>query len=225
MPSHLQSTCQTAAVNFTPLSVVMMAGTPNLEIQPATRASLHAVAVVEASGSTSIHLVVLSMMVITWVKPSALAVRGPTRSTWIWVKRRLGTGIGCTGAEGWVVTLAFWQAWHSLHQRPTSAAMPFHTNLLDMSLLEARIPGWAKEWTARNVFFLQANGTNGRRRPEETSHSNCSRPTASKVKYHLFRDICSRTCMIEINKCNVKNKWLGTSPHSDEYPGGLGGLA
>ena len=31
--------------------------------------------------------------------------------------------------------------------------------------------------------------------------------------------------MIEINKCNVKNKWLGTSPHSDEYPGGLGGLA
>ena len=33
----------------------------------ATRASAHAVAVVEVSGSTSIHLVVLSTMVSTWV--------------------------------------------------------------------------------------------------------------------------------------------------------------
>ena len=81
MPNLLQSTCQTAEVNCTPLSVVMTAGTPNLEIQPATRASAQAVAVVEDRGITSIHLVVLSTMVSTWVKPSALAVRGPTRST------------------------------------------------------------------------------------------------------------------------------------------------
>ena len=81
MPRRLQSTCQTAKVNCTPLSVVMTAETQNLEIQPATRASAHDVAVVEASGSTSIHLVVLSTMVSTWVKPSALAVSGPTRST------------------------------------------------------------------------------------------------------------------------------------------------
>ena len=48
-------------------SVVMTTGTPNLEIQPATRASAQAVAVVEDRGITSIHLVVLSTMVITWV--------------------------------------------------------------------------------------------------------------------------------------------------------------
>ena len=65
MPNLLQSTCQTAEVNCTPLSVVMTAGTPNLEIQPATRASAQAVAVVEDRGITSIHLVVLLTIVST----------------------------------------------------------------------------------------------------------------------------------------------------------------
>ena len=67
MPNLLHNTCQTAEVNCTPLSVVMTAGTPNLEIQLATRASAQAFAVVEDRGITSIHLVVLSTMVITWV--------------------------------------------------------------------------------------------------------------------------------------------------------------
>ena len=50
--------------------------------------ALVTVAVVDLRGSTSSHLVVLSMIVMTCVKPSALVVSGPTRSTWIWVKRR-----------------------------------------------------------------------------------------------------------------------------------------
>ena len=94
MPSLLQRTCQTAEVNWTPLSVVMAAGTPNLEIQLATKASAQAVAVVEVRGTTSTHLVDLSIMVITCVWPSVLAVRGPTRSTCRWVNRQPGTGIG-----------------------------------------------------------------------------------------------------------------------------------
>ena len=65
MPSLLQRTCQTAEVNWTPLFVVMAAGTPNLEIQPATKVSVQAVAVVEVRGTTSTHLVDLSIMVIT----------------------------------------------------------------------------------------------------------------------------------------------------------------
>ena len=96
----------------------------------------------------------------------------------MWVKRLLGTSMGSIGAVGCVVILAFWQAWHSLHHRLTSAAMPFYTNLLEMSLLEARIPGWAKVWTAWNTFLLQDKGTSGRRQPVETSHSNCCCPTA-----------------------------------------------
>ena len=47
MPNLMQSTCKMAEVNCTSLSVVMTAGTPNLEIQVATRASAQAVAVVE----------------------------------------------------------------------------------------------------------------------------------------------------------------------------------
>ena len=88
MPSLWHSMLHTADVNCTPRSVVMMAGTPNREIHPTTKASAQAVAVVELRGSTSTHLVVLSMIVMTCVKPSALVVSGPTRSTWIWVKRR-----------------------------------------------------------------------------------------------------------------------------------------
>ena len=81
MPNRLQRTSHTADVNWTPLSVVMVAGTPNLDIQLATRASVQAVAVVEDRGTTSTHLVLLSIIVMTWVWSSELAVRGPTRST------------------------------------------------------------------------------------------------------------------------------------------------
>ena len=65
IPSLLQRTSQTAEVNWTPLSVVMAAGTPNLEIQPDTSASAQADAVVEESGTTSTHLVLLSIIVMT----------------------------------------------------------------------------------------------------------------------------------------------------------------
>ena len=44
---------QAAKVNCNPLLVVMEAGTPNWAIQPATKASAQAVAVVEDNGKTS----------------------------------------------------------------------------------------------------------------------------------------------------------------------------
>ena len=78
MPNCLQRTSHTADVNWTPLYVLMAASTPNLDIQPATRASAQAVAIVEDRGTTSTHLVLLSIMVMTWVWPSKLAVRRPT---------------------------------------------------------------------------------------------------------------------------------------------------
>ena len=90
-------------MKWTLLSVVMAAGTPNLEIQPATvRVSAHAVAVVEVRGTTSTHLVLLSIIVMTCVWPPVLVVRGPTRSTCRWVKRRSGMGIGLTGTAGFL---------------------------------------------------------------------------------------------------------------------------
>ena len=64
IPSLLQSTAQTAEVNWTPLSVVTVAGTPKRPIQPATNASAQAVAVVEERGITSTQRVDLSMKVM-----------------------------------------------------------------------------------------------------------------------------------------------------------------
>ena len=83
-----------------------MAGTPNSEIHPATKASAQAVAVVKVRGNTSTHLVVQSMIDKTWVWPSELAVRGPTRYSWRWVKQWWETVMGWTGAVGCVVILA-----------------------------------------------------------------------------------------------------------------------
>ena len=136
---------QTAEVNWTPLSVVMEAGTPNLDTHPATKASAQAVAVVEDSGKTSTHRVDQSMMVITWLWPPELTGRAPTRSACTWVNLCDGTGIGCRGAVVCVVILAFWQAAHSLHHRPTSAAMPFHTKRPAINHLVALMPGCASE--------------------------------------------------------------------------------
>ena len=65
IPSLLQRTSQTAEVNWTTLSVVMTAGTLNLDIHLDTRASAQADAVVEESRTTSTHLVLLSIIVMT----------------------------------------------------------------------------------------------------------------------------------------------------------------
>ena len=64
IPSLLQRTAQTAEVNWTPLSIVTVAGTPKRAIQPATKASAQAVAVVEERGITSTQRVDLSMKVM-----------------------------------------------------------------------------------------------------------------------------------------------------------------
>jgi hypothetical protein len=60
------------------------------------------------------------------------------------VKRTAGTGIGCTAAGGCLVTLALLQAVHSLHQALIFEDIPRQTNLLDINLREALIPGWAR---------------------------------------------------------------------------------
>ena len=58
-------------------------------------------------------------------------------------------------------------------------------NLADMSRLEARIPGCAKLWTARNTLRLQVSGTSGRQWPEDTSHISWSFPAVDSEKGSL----------------------------------------
>ncbi len=59
---------------------------------------------VSLTGVASIYLVDLSIMVM-YDHPSVDVGSGPTRSTCTWLKRRLGTGIGCTAAADCLVVL------------------------------------------------------------------------------------------------------------------------
>jgi hypothetical protein len=79
-------------VNCGPLSLVMIAGTPNLWIHPWRRAAAQSAAVVEASGSASGQRVVLSITVNRYEKPEERG-SGPTKSTCRCEKRRTGTGM------------------------------------------------------------------------------------------------------------------------------------
>jgi hypothetical protein len=63
MLSRLHRPAQRADVNWAPLSDVMVAGTPKRDTHPAKRALAQLAAVMEASGTASGHLDVLSMMV------------------------------------------------------------------------------------------------------------------------------------------------------------------
>ena len=83
---------QILEVNCAPLSDVMMAGTPNLQIHPENNAAATSAAAVLARGMASIQQLVLSITVKMWLKPLE-GVRGPTRLMCMWAKGRYGTGI------------------------------------------------------------------------------------------------------------------------------------
>jgi hypothetical protein len=87
-------------VNWGPLSLVMISGTPNLWIQPWRRAAAQSAAVVEVSGTASGQRVVLSTTVNRYENPEERG-RGPTRSTWMCEKRRTGTGMCAAWSETW----------------------------------------------------------------------------------------------------------------------------
>jgi hypothetical protein len=63
MLSRPHRAAQRADVNWAPLSEVMVAGTPNLEIQPVYRARAQSAGVMEESGIASGHRDVLSITV------------------------------------------------------------------------------------------------------------------------------------------------------------------
>ena len=85
-----------AEVNWTPLSEVMLVGTPKQATHVATKASRTASVVVSLSRTASGHLVDLSIMVSRWVKPSRDGGRGPTMSTCKWLNLAVGMSISST---------------------------------------------------------------------------------------------------------------------------------
>jgi hypothetical protein len=93
MPRLVQADDHRAEVNWVPLSMVTVSGTPKRATQLEVKASTQVLA-------ASNHLVDLSMMVSRYTCPSEEAGRGPTKSTCTWENLRAGTGMACTGAVG-----------------------------------------------------------------------------------------------------------------------------
>jgi len=87
MLSMLYRAAHKADVNWAPLSDVIVAGTPNLGIQPAKTALAQSAAVMEGSGIASGHRDVLSITVNRYVWPREDG-SGPTRSTCMCAKWR-----------------------------------------------------------------------------------------------------------------------------------------
>jgi hypothetical protein len=73
---------------------VITAGTPNLLTHPRNKALAQSTGVVAAMGMASSQRDALSIIVKKWVKPFD-GGRGPTRSSWMWLKLHVGMGMGC----------------------------------------------------------------------------------------------------------------------------------
>ncbi len=92
MANSLHRAAHSCDVNCGPLSLVMVAGTPNRWILPCRSAAAQSPAVTVERGMASAHLVVLSTIVNRYEKPEESG-SGPTKSIWRCAKRRAGTGM------------------------------------------------------------------------------------------------------------------------------------
>ncbi len=80
MPRVVHSSPHTAKENWTPLSEISTAGTPNLLNQLLKKAAAQLSVEVLTKGTAFAHLVLLSTMVSRWLQPPGEAGRGPTMS-------------------------------------------------------------------------------------------------------------------------------------------------
>ena len=98
--------------------------------------------------------------------------RGPTISTCMYEKRLEGTGICCTSDLVCLCIFPFWQSAQLSHHSFTSLFSFLQTNLAEIILLVALIPGCEIVWRAKKISLYIASGTRGRGVPAETSHNN-----------------------------------------------------
>jgi len=98
MPRLMQADVHSVEVNWAPLSVVTVAGTPKRATQLAMTASTRVLASMLHRGTVLNHLVDLSMIVSRYMWPSEEAGRGTTRSTCTWENLRGGMGMASIGA-------------------------------------------------------------------------------------------------------------------------------
>ena len=133
-----------AEVNCVPLSEVSCTRTPHLEIQPATRVSAQVTAAMSRMGSASSQREDQRTTVNRYLLLQVAAGRGPTMSTWMWVKGLAGMVIGCTAAVCCLETLALSHCWQFVTHAATSLLRPRHMTLATINCLVVRVPAWAR---------------------------------------------------------------------------------
>ena len=127
-------------MNWGPLSHVIVAGTPKRLMQFENRTWAQSDDEVVETGNDSGQRVVLPMILKRCGKPKERG-KGPTRSTWMWLKRRVGTGIGSTCVLVCRVILPFWEFKHYLVYGLMSFDKPRQTKREEMRRRVARTPG------------------------------------------------------------------------------------
>jgi hypothetical protein len=100
IPRPLQKDVHVAEVNWAPLSVVRVSGTPKRATQVERKASTQEAEEIPFRGVASSQREVRSIIVIIYTYPSADTGNGPTRSTCTWLNLLLGMAMGWTGAFG-----------------------------------------------------------------------------------------------------------------------------
>jgi hypothetical protein len=175
-----------AEVNCVPLSEVSCAGTPYLEIQPVMRASAQLVAAMSRMGRASGQREDLFTTVKGYLLPQVATGRGPTMSTWMWVKRLAGMAMGCTATMCCLEALALSHCWQFLTHAATSLLRLRHITLAGMSCLMARMPAWASPWKAANMAGLSTSGTSGLTPPLEMTQRSSRPPT---TRFSTCRDV------------------------------------
>ena len=125
-------------VNCAPLSDVIIAGTPKHAIQLKNSASEQSLVLVAEREIASNHLVNLSIIVNRCVKPLEDG-KGPTLSTCVCI-------------------FPFWQSAQLLHHSFISLLSFFQTNLAEIILLVALIPGCEILWRAEKTSLFIVSG-------------------------------------------------------------------
>ena len=147
------------------------------------RVSAQVAAVMSRMGNASNQREDLSTMVNRYLLPQVAAGKGPTMSTWMWVKRLAGMAMGSTAAVCCLEALARSHCWQSLHHAATSLLRPRHMTLVAISRLVARDPAWARPWKAA---ALSTRGTSCRTFPLETQQRSSMPPT---VRFSIRREV------------------------------------
>ena len=91
-------------------------------------------------------------------------------STCTWLNLAMGMFIFSMVVVGYLVTLAWLQAAHSLHQATTSVARPGQTKWAATSHRVALHPAWESSCTCWKMAHLWEAGTSGLKALVEVSH-------------------------------------------------------